>query len=165
VNNLLVEDGSYSAVFNVTIVDGTCVFNGCDDISDFNPSLLPHAWAGFSALRSAIGAFLSNPERIRGCTSFFQCYIETPNSLNVGSGQINVDGLVVDWTGNSSLLSENPGGLRTTDLATLNEATYAVWTPVASPVPLPAAGWLLVSGVAVLGRLGARWRIKPALNR
>jgi uncharacterized protein YjiK len=67
-------------------------------------------------------------------------YFDLPGNLS------NSEGVTIDDDGNIYVVDEGPEGVASTP-------RLLVYSPTTAPVPLPAAAWLLVSGVAGLGAL------------
>lgn len=159
-----------SAVYDVSFVDDSCIniFDGCDETSDFFFTNIASGHAANLALLeqvlvdSILGDFDSNPALTNGCYSSIRCLIQSPigtqtpaldNYPAIFLVNRNIDSLD-DYTGLGNGFRSSDFGLRNSNADTL---TYAVWSNHSvSEVPVPAAIWLLGSGL--LGLFGMRNR-------
>lgn len=150
--------------YDVSFVDGTCVtvFDGCDDISDFTFSTEANALLASQALLDQVlidgplGQFGSVPNAINGISDVNNAQILTIFGFNPFSP--------ANPASASARISTGPGGGTTTnfsfvpqsDLSSSAAFVWAVWneSPVVvdpdpmAPVPLPAGGLLLLTGLA-----------------
>ena len=132
-------------LYDVEFVDGTCValFDGCDSFSDFTFQTPAAAAAASQALLNQVllddgggaGKFDSDPELTNGCSNIFSCNVITPDGVDAG--------LVSSQAANNlapEALAEDRVVTMTTFSATIDQAfvttnTFAIWTPLPSPVP------------------------------
>ena len=143
-------------LYDVDFVDGACValFDGCDDPSDFTFTTDVDALAAMNALQSQVfvdtldGNFGTEPELTNGCEDLSSCSIQTPYALS-SAIQAEValllnlaDGPAFSFTDTFTTLS---------DTTTAPSIVYAQWgLSETAVVPLPASGWLILSGLAGL---------------
>lgn len=143
-------------LFDVVFVDDSCInaFGGCNDaISDFTFQTLDDATAASSALLDALAnsIFLDQPINIFGCSALEVCGITTPYSLSTTQPRVNAATLDIRATFQNGLDSTSfTSFLTAADLTDSPSSVYAAYTAVA-PVPLPAAAWLFVSALGLLG--------------
>jgi hypothetical protein len=164
-------------LFDVTFVDGTCValFGGCDEVSDFAFDSEASALVASDALLDQVlldgpeGNFDSIPNLVRGILSTFPAFIVTPFAFDV-LGDVETILTRNDPTENPSemsFLDPNPRDPNQ-DFSIEPVRTWAVWseTPVVvdpdpmSPVPLPAGGILMMSGLAAAFGLRRRRKVR-----
>jgi hypothetical protein len=162
-------DGS---LYNVDFVEGTCValFDGCDEQSDFAFQTGTAALAAAQALLDEVftdslaGSFDSIPTLTLGCGNVGGCYVATPISYLAIIDQVNAAVAFnaatesTDFIGTTGVASGFSTG---TDPTFGARFVYARWTS-AAVVPLPAAGWLLLSAIG--GVFGLGWYRKGRPN-
>jgi len=158
-------------LYDVSFVDGTCIglFNSCNENTDFpftNPDDLNNdvlLRAAMQALLdqvfidSQLGAFDSQPELMNGC-NISGCAIGTPLWVS-GAGGLGM-AVAFNWVQEKDdVISFGGGGLNTDDTSLIpgfeDSRVYAVWNQSAV-VPVPAAIWLFVSGLAGLFAFGKK---------
>ena len=144
-------------LYDVDFLDGTCValFDGCDASDDFTFATEVAALAAASALQTQVffdgpsGDFGTVPSLTNGCEDFV-CNVYTPFTPS------SVSPLLV-----TVAIFQNfpiPGGvtftsnvLNTNDTTSGPSTVFASWDiSQATVVPLPATGWLFLSGLAGL---------------
>ncbi|MFK7870830.1 MAG: VPLPA-CTERM sorting domain-containing protein [Roseobacter sp.] len=155
-------------LYDVSFQDGTCIslFADCDEQSDFVFTTADSALLASAALLSqvfidnSLGQFDSSPGLTRGCAAGVDsCFVFTPYSINSLSQVPNAfafhtdDDVLTDGFFGSKINSN-------TNTGSVDSFTYAVWS-VTTPVPLPAGGWLLLSGLVGLAAAG-RWSKRVA---
>jgi hypothetical protein len=162
--------------YDVTFVDGTCegVFGACD-AAHFNFSTQADADSASSALIASLvgSAFETSPTTISGCETsqtIFpnECFILTPYQIDaehcfqICTGPWAVASADdVKTTGqslsdpNSLFLPSDP------DLTNTYEDVWAVWSP--SGVPEPASWAMMLAGLASIGFVMRRSRVRDAL--
>ena len=152
------------SLYDVEFVDGFCatLFNGCDDLADFEFTTNADAILASTALLRQVFVdivigplFDSDPSLTVGCattvcdtitpwgfsgTAFFSYTIARNDDDEVSDGII-------------------PSGFTgpLTDFSTFSTANFARWSPV-NPIPIPAAVWLF--GTALIGLVGFTRRRK-----
>lgn len=142
-------------LYDVSFQTGTCaaVFDGCDEDSDF--TFQTFAGSGYAAvalldqvfLDGPQGAFDTMPGLTGPCNDPLACYIFTPNSLFGGF----ILGFVTE---NHNEESSDRQQITSTSFGIFQaNPVWAVWSQTTA-VPLPAAGWFLLVGVAGLFGLG-----------
>lgn len=156
-------------LYDVEFVDGSCValFSGCDDVSDFAFSTFQQARAAAQSLGESVfldgplGDFDSDPgltagiekSRFGNSGDFFIPYsIDPAQTAAFRSAFFSNRSTTNDGVG-----ARVAGGLRLFDFSNINASAFARFTPAdIAVVPLPAAGGLLLAGLAGLGALRAR---------
>ena len=154
-------------LYDVSFTNGICssLFTGCDDISDFTFQDQTAADAAKVSLRLLFAetpSLLEDPSLIEGCEDeICQVIIAYPAAapnFSITGVVIDANALIfpffdfrADFLGNF----QQPTSLNTGFNPT---ATFARFT--VSEVPLPAGGWLLLSGVFALAAF--RRRNEPA---
>jgi len=143
-------------LYDVDFVDGTCaaLFGGCDEVGDFTFTTETAATAASNALLTQVfndgasGNFESVPSLTNGCDEVVSCTVYTP---------FGIDGTDVDVigyfhvTGGFEFVTTAAFFDRTLDFASDATAVYAAWELSEAPkIPLPATGWLFLSGLAGL---------------
>lgn len=155
-----VEGGFYDVAFR----DGSCVslYSGCDGSTfafDFDGAL-----AAAKALLSQVfidgpdGMFDSKPDLTNAMTNPNRGVIYTPRLAVPSKSDPTTGQLSFVATINTSDYDFTISGVDsnwTFDTTGSNNAAYAVWTRVA-PVPLPAGGLLLLSGLGAFAAVGLR---------
>lgn len=169
-------------LYDVEFIDGTCaaIFDGCDDLSDFDFLTRDLAQAAVFALFDTVfvdgplGNFDSDPTLTAGVEPNPGSAEETPSNTgainipyDVSSDAANIR-VASAWNGDGSIspdvLALNIMVPIDADLSTSPSSTYARFTEVQiSPIPLPAGGVLLTAGLAGLGAFRARR--KPRAGR
>ncbi|MEM8843974.1 MAG: hypothetical protein AAGB35_02930 [Pseudomonadota bacterium] len=151
-------------VYNVRFGDNSCanLYSGCDEVSDFEFQFLALAQNAAASLIQQVfldgplGDFDSDPTLTNGCEAnpFNRCDIWIPYALN-DSGVILME--YFNFSDSSGLTdgasSEGPEDINF-DTSTDPQITYAIFTPV----PVPAAVWLM--GSALVGLVGLSRRTK-----
>ena len=166
-------------LYDVTFSNLTCaeLYNGCDEASDFAFFDLDIARAAGRALfdqvllDSPLGNFDTEPEAIEGCEFAAICFIQTPWALPITNGFS-----LGTFSTNNNVRVQSIGQNDTVSFGGLNQnldsitTTRAVWTlaavsgtpvdpidptdpsgpPAITPVPLPASGFLVLSGLLSL---------------
>ena len=149
-------------LYNVDFLEGSCYtfFSPClsnDNLLFDISESLDASWA----LKTQVfdvpewSLYTSDPSKTFGCEDPFGCTIYTAYSINsdpMGNAQFfNGDGLFFFDTVNTCGLCT-----RSDDTTTDPTAVFAIWQEAggASPVPVPAAAWLL--GSALAGLIGVR---------
>ena len=148
-------------LYDVDFIDGICeeIFDGCDDNSDFTfNNLIANELARTALIEQVfIGEFNLDPSKTIGCTTTdFFCQAMIPLNIRLeGSGA--PAGLSVGVAINEPGLSNRTDGFgwSTGSKTDSREYPYNVWAkfsePVATtPIPLPAGGWLILSGLIAL---------------
>jgi hypothetical protein len=149
-------------LYDVSFVDGTCIslFSGCDDAAtDFTFQTAQSAELASQSLidQVLLGSFDTDPGLTFGCADGGGlCYLTTLYALNENETVAKTAGNLAS----ANIINDrfySPGFDTSEDGA----GVYAVWSQAnVSPVPLPAAAWLFLSGLGVLGYTG--WRKKAA---
>jgi hypothetical protein len=145
---------------DVTFIDGSCaaLFSGCDSQQDSPFNLILDS--ANQALLPLLGTYSDSPQLFRGCESVTECRLTGVGNVN----QFGIGGstlLIQAGPGNDFGISEsNIGGGPTYDLTGVTNRTYAVWTAT-PPVPLPAAVWLLLSGLGAVAMTRVRSLHRP----
>lgn len=146
-------------LYDVEFLDGTCgeLFQNCDETADFTFQSFRAATNASVALLdqvlvdSAEGNFDSTPSLTSGCSDFSFCFVFTPFQNVTG----NVD---TTFAGNSFIESNDDvtsfafAVSLSDDFSDRSERVWASWSAAeqASVVPLPAAGWLLLTAASCL---------------
>jgi len=133
-------------LYDVSFQDGSCVnlFNNC---SDFTFNSIQAAWDASTSLMNQVflGDFDTTPSLSNGIESsegaFHTAYASAENSVDVSLFYNRDNSGQPDQVYALSFYSY-------LDLTTQEDATWAVWSPTV--VPVPAAGWLLSSGLVGL---------------
>jgi hypothetical protein len=152
-------------LYDVEFVEGTCIdlFDGCDEVSDFEFASLAETLLASQALLdqvfldSGTGNFDTTPTLTFGCSGIF-CGTVTPYGQPDASNMPAVS--AVNFVTESSDVAGSGTTSRTYDMGASNLhelSVFAIWTPVAVPVPaLPpiAQGVLIVAlaGAAAVAR-------------
>ena len=152
-------------LYRVDFLDGTCiaVFTGCDAPGDFAFHTVESGQAAAQALLDQVlldtlqGAFDTNPALTNGCTFALACNFHIPTTLNVASGQLNVAGVGVQNVQGTDVPFQF-ASIRTHDLTTVADSTWAMFTPEESPAETPEPNPLMV--VAASGLLMAAYRVR-----
>jgi hypothetical protein len=165
-------------LYDVAFRDGTAIelYDGADENTDFpftNPDNLNDASLAVAASQalldqvfvdSSLGAFDSTPNLTNGCGAPGGCSVNTPLWVNASGGM----GIIWAYNGNTvdSDVIGSGSGSNTFDSdwwldqgydARYDHTVYAVWSET-TPVPIPAAVWLLGSGL--IGIVGIRRRMR-----
>ena len=161
------------SVFSVEFLGGTCVdvFGGCDDSSDFAFNTEADAAAAGQVLldrvfvSSPLGVFDTDPSLTGSCTNLTLCPAVIPFDLTQDGMDI-LTSTVLNFTafaGTDSLASETIGIGIDVSISGFQQPprTFARFTEV-SPVPLPAAAWLFISGLGGLAAMRRRHLSKGA---
>ena len=144
-------------LYDVDFLDGTCIalFDGCDASDDFAFTTQAAAEAAATALQSQVfidgpdGNFDAMPTLTAGCEAPFGCIVHTPFAVSIGNNIVNTIGYV-NIAAPGGFQSANQLN-RDLDLAGVASDVYASWgLSEIAPVPLPATGWLILSGLAGL---------------
>ncbi len=144
-------------LYDVDFLDGTCtaLFNGCDGSDDFAFTTQVAAQAAATALQSQVfidgpdGNFDTAPSLTNGCEAAFACIVNTPYAASIGNNIVSTIGYVTLQTA-GGFQSQNDLS-RDLDLSGVATDVYASWgLSEIAPVPLPATGWLILSGLAGL---------------
>ncbi len=150
-----------NALYDVQFVDDSCIniFNGCDDVSDFDFDNAVDAVAAGQALLDQVlldgpeGPFDSDPTATSGCADAFNCFVFIPYDIdnseplfsipsafarNFADGGPNVDdaGTVL-----GAIPSQNQAGSPL--------IVWGVFTKT-SEIPTPGAFWLFVAALTAL---------------
>lgn len=173
-------------LYDVAFTDGRCVdlFGGCDAPEDF-PFPSGETASGevpadaeirvaLSALSSQVfrdtpeAAFDTDPTLTTGCSIAF-CGVSIPYLRPFGTDgdprrEVRTLRFVNRAPGSTGFDNDRFGFVgfdADKDTAEFEAITFAVFTPAAAvpettPVPLPAAGWMLLAGVGALGMARAR---------
>jgi hypothetical protein len=152
-------------LYRVDFLDGTCiaVFSGCDTPGDFAFHTAESGQAAAQALLDQVfldtaqGAFDTNPALTNGCTFALACNLSIPTTLNVASGQLNVAGWGAQNAQGTDVLFQF-ASIRTRDLTTVADSTWAMFTPEESPAETPEPNPLVV--VAASGLAVAAYRVR-----
>ncbi len=144
-------------LYDVDFLEGSCaaLFNGCDASDDFTFSTEVTALAAASALQAQVfldgpaGMFNSVPSLTNGCEDAIVCGVYTPFAPSEIVVQVDV-AIFQNIVGGTGFTSSNDFLLG--EDTTLSPAiVYASWDiSQATVVPLPASGWLFLSGLAGL---------------
>lgn len=143
-------------LYDVDFLDGSCtaLFDGCDASDDFTFTTEVAAQTASTALLTQVfqdgpsGNFASDPSLTTGCETSPVCNVFTPfetSGTNVGViGYFNT-------LGSFEIVLAATSFDRNFDSATDNTAVFAAWEVSEAPaIPLPATGWLFLSGLAGL---------------
>ncbi|MEM6678745.1 MAG: VPLPA-CTERM sorting domain-containing protein [Pseudomonadota bacterium] len=158
------------ALFDVSFQGGTYVdlFDGCDAPEDFMFTTQSAAAVAAQALLDEvfIGTFEDGPFRTRGCSDGGSCSAVIPYEYRVQNGFLGIeeDALFVRARNlDEMMLAPNMDGVANglvdidADLTGDILRVFALFTPSdVAVVPLPAAGWLMLGGLATLGAVGRR---------
>lgn len=145
-------------LYDVDFVDGSCValFGGCDASDDFTFTTEVEALAATNALQSQVfvdtvaGNFDTQPELTNGCESTFSCSIYTPFGIS-SLTPILVDVVAFANQTGSGDLTFTTTQLTFDDITANPSLVFADWgLSETAVVPLPASGWLILSGLAGL---------------
>ena len=155
------------SLYDVSFQDGTClaIFNASDDVSDFTFQTFSDASAASLALLNQVfldvplGNFDSTPELTEGCSDDLLCFVVTPYGPLLDEFFVAVHAVNVSATSGFSDEISGANRRRSTNFSNTSATTFAVWTPSAATIPLPAGGWLLISGLAVIGALRRRQKV------
>lgn len=156
-------------LYDVEFVDGTCIalFDGCEKASNFAFTTSSQAQAATESLSNSVflngplGNFDSNPLLTAGISFGGIGLVLTPYRID-STVTIVVD--VYAFANGGTLSGGRDISLPTIstrflDLSTLDDSVYARFSPTPVPaVPLPAAGFMLIAGLAGLGVLSRRRR-------
>lgn len=156
-------------LYDVEFVDGSCVtvFGGCDSASDFAFSTFQQARAAAQSLIETV--FLDGPLGDFDSDPGLTVGIEESRFGNTGDFLVpygfdpaRTDVFRSAFVRNRSALNDDVGdgpapALSSFDFTNANTSAFARFTPAdIAVVPLPAAGGLLLAGLAGLGALRAR---------
>lgn len=142
--------------FSVEFRSGNCVeaFDGCVN-GALAFSTFDQAKEAAQALVDQLFPLFLEPTQMSGCYLTTVCNVLTPYSIAVNSAVSRKFGSFLDLddtvTGPASLPPSTTIGVIGSEPGRI----YARWTQT-TVVPLPAAAWLLLSGLAGLGVLGRR---------
>ena len=154
-------------LYTVDFVAGDCptVFDGCDDNSDFDFSS-NDAWAAAQALvdqvfvNTGTFSFDDDPELTFGCSDLDSCAAIVPWSIVFSNETIVTTFAAKNSAGsgrdNASTVVFLPTLPNFVDPGVTNTHTYARFTAQPQVVPLPAAAWVFLAGVAGLMGVGKR---------
>lgn len=142
--------------YNVSFHDDTCIalFSGCDNDGDFafhdstGASVAAQALLDQVFLDLLVGTFDSHPERTLGCENAFSCTAFVPYA---GDGASTAYGGAVNATIQASDGVISGATSAANDLATVDNATWAVFTRVAASEP-GTVGLTMLSLVALFAR-------------
>ena len=144
-------------LYDVDFLEGSCtaLFNGCDASEDFTFSTEATALAAASALQAQVfldgpgGMFDSIPALTNGCEDETICSIYTPYALSEIAVQADV-AISLNFAGSGGFTFANDF-LRNEDTTLSPAIVFASWDiSQATVVPLPATGWLFLSGLVGL---------------
>ncbi len=144
-------------LYDVWFVDDSCenLYGGCDEASDFTFQTLADAKVAAQALLDQVfldgvlGNFDSNPALTEGCGFWQICHTYIPYALGSSAGSVNVAAEYNIAAGYGSDSVANGFTALTKHVVYGDTGTYAVFAPAA--VPVPAALWLMLSGLGVMG--------------
>lgn len=175
--DVVFRDGTFGTIFGNppdpncnTGGTGACKATASWDVVTYNFSgNMPGSLALSTALMDQVfvdgpqGLFDSNPGLTAGCdnTTTHACIVATPTRLNgfaqtaPGTTIFNGRAINYDDSGVGTDGTDTQNFSTTMNLENFSGAVWADWTP-AVVVPLPAAGWLLGSGLAGLGWMRRR---------
>lgn len=151
------------SLYDVSFANGICqdFWHRCGDL--FPAFTFPTAVDAMAAANALISELFSDnngfdttPTLTNGCDDPAACYIITPYALD-GDGETVFAYNALNLAGNGfdTAIAASIGTYTPTNA----DATYAIWSPNVSPVPLPAAAWLF--GTALIGLIGfAKRKIK-----
>ena len=156
-------------LYDVSFTNGSCIslFTGCDEISDFTFQDQTAADAAKVSLRLLFAetpSLLEDPSLIEGCEPFRDAICQVIIAYPAAAPNFSLTGVMIEadfiFSGfdlRAGLLGnfQQPTSFNTVGNPT---ATFARFT--VSEVPLPAGGWLLLSGVFALTAF--RRRNEPA---
>jgi hypothetical protein len=159
-SDVLVDGNSYDVAF----LDGTCaaLYSGCDAATDFTFQTEAAAILASQALlnnvlvdAAGVGLFDSNYTLTSGIStnSNSRGILITPYGISSQGpffGRCAVNSATTDHT--SCIANFLPS----TDMGTNTSFVFAVWSATLSPVPLPAGGLLLLSGLGAIAALRRR---------
>lgn len=150
-------------LYDVSFQDGTCValFSGCDEASDFTFNTSISAILASQALLDQVlvdgttGNFDSNPELTRGITDVFGIIITPYQVLSITQIEVgiavNINDILSDYAD-----AGFPYNIED-DTTRYPNNTFAQWTPVpVAPIPLPAGGVLVMTGLGCILALRRR---------
>ncbi len=141
-------------LYDVDFVDGTCaaLFDGCDGAEDFTFTTEVAALAAASALQTQVfvdgpdGNFGSIPSLTNGCEDVVTCGVYTPFAPSEIVVQADV-AIFLNLVGPGGFTFANDF-LITADTTLSPSVVFAAWDiSQATVVPLPATGWLFLSGL------------------
>ena len=147
--NEVMVDG---ALYNVQLVDGTCIdlYQGCDNINNFVFDTQAKAVAASQALFDQVlinlpapNTFDDDPEKLQGCTNSGICRVMTPYGFSLDLTQVLGATADNNQFEIDDVITPNIAVADSTDFAGISLATYAVWLPLAVTVPIPGAIALL----------------------
>lgn len=159
-------------LYDVEFVDGTCIalFDGCEKTSNFAFTTSSQAQAAAESLSNSVflngplGNFDSNPLLTAGISFGGIGLVLTPYRIDSTVTIVDVYAFANGGTLSGGRDISLPTiSTRFLDLSTLDNSVYARFSPTPVPaVPLPAAGFMLIAGLAGLGALSRRRTPAPS---
>ena len=156
--------------YDVTFQEGYCtdIFPPCDLTTTFFFTTAEAATAAAQALLDQVfiddvlGAFDSNPSLTLGCETLFSCYVMVPYRTDFFDVADNLTALYAMYAGNEPSSDPVPDSVDQLYIDSGDQSEiYAVFSvpPInpdpsgdggLPPVPLPAAGWLLLASIGAV---------------